>query len=396
MESLELFWLNSVLIPPRDYCFYKNLTSRWVFISRRVFHFLEFCDIIRGMRLSKKFDRILILVVFCTMMLVFGCLYKVYSHNTFAEEGEESAVYDGAGAKFVTFYDSGEKLTIKTEARTVGEAIQRAGIIVNEGDIVDPGTDTEINADNYFVNIYRARPVVVWDGSVEKYLMTASYDAKAIAKEAGITVYDGDEVKLALNRDFLEVGVASRYELVRNGGRMVTEEVEIPFAEETVEDAGLELGKTEVRQLGEVGTKRITYNVYYVNNEEAARELVSEEVVREPVTRVTAVGTKHDVVPAVAVTGTCADWVRAAGVAEEDVAAALDIINRESGCRVNARNAYSGAYGIPQALPGNKMASAGADWETNPVTQIRWMASYVSRYGGWQGALNFWYAHGWY
>ena len=56
----------------------------------------------------------------------------------------------------------------------------------------------------------------------------------------------------------------------------------------------------------------------------------------------------------------------------------------------------TGAYGIPQALPGSKMASAGADWETNPVTQIRWMAGYVSRYGGWQGAINFWYAHGWY
>ena len=93
---------------------------------------------------------------------------------------------------------------------------------------------------------------------------------------------------------------------------------------------------------------------------------------------------------------TCAEWARQAGVSEADLAAAVDLIYHESGCRVDARNAYSGAYGIPQALPGSKMASAGADWETNPVTQIRWMAGYVSRYGGWQGAINFWYAHGWY
>lgn len=55
---------------------------------------------------------------------------------------------------------------------------------------------------------------------------------------------------------------------------------------------------------------------------------------------------------------------------------------RESGWRVEAYNASSGATGIPQALPGSKMASAGADWETNPVTQINWGMGYINgRYG---------------
>ena len=55
---------------------------------------------------------------------------------------------------------------------------------------------------------------------------------------------------------------------------------------------------------------------------------------------------------------------------------------KESGWRVTASNP-SGAYGIPQALPGSKMASAGADWRTNPATQIRWGLGYIgSRYGG--------------
>ena len=54
----------------------------------------------------------------------------------------------------------------------------------------------------------------------------------------------------------------------------------------------------------------------------------------------------------------------------------LDLWNRESGWRYDAENA-SGAYGIPQALPGSKMASAGADWETNPATQIKWGLSYI-------------------
>ncbi len=343
------------------------------------------------MRLSRKIDQALVFVILITVAFVFGCLMKAWSINTYAEG--DSSTFSAIGAKYVTFYDDGEKLTVRTDARTVSEALERAEIIINEGDIVDPGLDSEISADNYFINIHRARPVVVRDGLVEKYLMSASYDAATVAKEAGIAIYDGDEIEMVVNTDFLEAGMANIYEITRNGGRTITEDVEIPFAEETVADPELETGKTEVKQLGEVGTKRVYYNVYYIDNKEVSREVSSEEIVRQPVARITAVGSKKSLPPAV---GTCADWVRAAGVAEADVAAAVDLINHESGCRYDATNAYSGAYGIPQALPGNKMASAGADWQTNPITQIRWMAGYVNRYGGWQGALNFWYAHGWY
>jgi peptidoglycan DL-endopeptidase CwlO len=61
----------------------------------------------------------------------------------------------------------------------------------------------------------------------------------------------------------------------------------------------------------------------------------------------------------------------------------LDLLwTRESGWRANAYNASSGAYGIPQSLPGSKMAAAGADWRTNAATQINWGLSYISgRYG---------------
>ena len=344
------------------------------------------------MKLSRRIDKILISVIIVTLGLLFGSLYKVYSNYTYAEGDEITEV---TAAKFVTFYDGGTKLTVRTEAITVGEALQRAEIIVNEGDIVEPGIDTEINADNFYINIYRARPVVVRDGTVEKYLMSASYDAKIVAEEAGVTIYDGGEINLVANTDFLVVGMATVYQITLNGGRTITVDEEIAFTEETVEDPNLEVGKTEVRQLGEVGLKRLSYNVNYVDGVEALRELVSEEIVRAAVARVTAVGAKH-ALPAIAVTGTCADWARAAGVAEVDIPAAVTLMNRESGCRVDARNAHSGAYGIPQALPGSKMASAGADWETNPITQIRWMAGYVSRWGGWQGALQQQMTHGWY
>ena len=69
----------------------------------------------------------------------------------------------------------------------------------------------------------------------------------------------------------------------------------------------------------------------------------------------------------------------------------------ESGWRVNAENSSSGAYGIPQSLPGSKMATAGADWRTNAATQITWGLGYIQeRYGSPCGAWGFKQGHGWY
>ena len=240
------------------------------------------------MRLSRRIDQAILCVVFIALAVGLSCFLKLHSVSTFAEA--EDGVVESVGAKFVTFFDEGQRLTVKTEAKTVGEALGRAEIVLNNGDIVEPTLDTEINADNYFINIYRARPVIVKDGMTEKYLMTASYDYKTIAKEAGLTIYDGDEVKLVANRNFLEVGGANMYQVTRNGGRTLTEEVEIPFGEQKTKDYNLAPGTEEVRQLGEVGTKKLTYNVLYVDGVEVERTLIGEEIVREPVTRIVAVG----------------------------------------------------------------------------------------------------------
>jgi hypothetical protein len=71
--------------------------------------------------------------------------------------------------------------------------------------------------------------------------------------------------------------------------------------------------------------------------------------------------------------------------------------SKESGWNVHAYNRSSGAYGIPQALPGGKMASAGSDWRDNPATQIRWGLNYIrSSYGTPCGAWRHSQAHNWY
>lgn len=94
---------------------------------------------------------------------------------------------------------------------------------------------------------------------------------------------------------------------------------------------------------------------------------------------------------AVAVSGSCEQWLAQAGVS--DLGNARELIKRESGCNPNAVNSSSGACGIAQELPCGKSGCGMG----NPVCQIRWMQGYVNaRYGGWGGAVAWHNAHNWY
>ena len=102
--------------------------------------------------------------------------------------------------------------------------------------------------------------------------------------------------------------------------------------------------------------------------------------------------------PTVMVAGSHADWMREAGIAESDFGYVDYIIGCESGWGVTKSNyAGSGAYGLGQALPASKMAAYGADYLTNPVTQLKWANAYaVGRYGSWASAYNHWMVrHNW-
>lgn len=94
---------------------------------------------------------------------------------------------------------------------------------------------------------------------------------------------------------------------------------------------------------------------------------------------------------------TAYEMVTARGWGDDEFACLVALWKKESGWRVNAYNASSGAYGIPQALPGRKMASAGADWETSAATQISWGLGYISgRYSTPCGAWDHSQRKGWY
>jgi hypothetical protein len=95
--------------------------------------------------------------------------------------------------------------------------------------------------------------------------------------------------------------------------------------------------------------------------------------------------------------GIAAQMVAARGWGTREYDCLVALWNKESGWNVYAYNASSGAYGIPQALPGNKMATAGADWQTSATTQISWGLGYIqARYGTPCGAWAHSQAVNWY
>jgi len=91
------------------------------------------------------------------------------------------------------------------------------------------------------------------------------------------------------------------------------------------------------------------------------------------------------------------DMLAARGWGADQFGCLVSLWDRESGWNVYAQNPSSGAYGIPQALPGSKMSTAGADWQTNAATQIAWGLGYIAdRYGSPCGAWSHSESAGWY
>jgi len=95
-------------------------------------------------------------------------------------------------------------------------------------------------------------------------------------------------------------------------------------------------------------------------------------------------------------TATSTELMTLAGIPQDQWVYVDFIINHEAGWNgtLTYNRQGSGAYGICQALPGRKMASAGADWATNTLTQLKWCNGYaIGRYGSWQKAYQFWLNH---
>lgn len=340
----------------------------------------------------------------------------------------------------VFLFDSGKKRTIDTKAATVGELINRLDLNLVPQDVVEPALDTPIVEDSFRVNIYRARPVTVVDKNIKTVTLTAQKSARVVAQDAGIKVNPedlavfsqgnishniiGEQVVIAratpvmlnlygtqvrsftqartvaamlrekdikldngetVNPDFkTPITPGIQVFILAKGSRVETVEEVLQFPIQKQNDFSLSFGTTVLRQKGTSGRIAVTYLVSAPDGKEISRKVIQRAVVQAAVPQIEAVGAT------IAIGGDKTAIMAQAGIAPRDYAYVNFIISHESGWRVTAANP-SGAYGLCQSLPGSKMASAGADWRTNPITQLRWCSGYAAaRYGGWAGAYNFW------
>lgn len=191
---------------------------------------------------------------------------------------------------------------------------------------------------------------------------------------------------------------------------IVTKPVPTKFTVKVVKDPNLATGVKKVVTPGRNGAAVVKYLVSRVNGKEVSRSVLSRKVIapaRQQIV-VQGIGDPDKTQAALNAAEAHVDTVAGAqhfaklyiadqyGWSDDQFSCLVDLWNRESHWRVAAHN-KSGAFGIPQALPGQKMSSAGADWQTNAATQIRWGAGYIeNRYGTPCDALGHSNATGWY
>ncbi len=356
-------------------------------------------------------------------------------------------------AKIVIISHDKTQQVVPSRERTVGGLLAKLNLSLNQGDVVEPALTTEIDQDDFRINIYRAVPVQIVDGTSVKYTFSAAKTPRSIAQKSHLMLYPEDYVvtrpvqnfvkteaigeqvvvdravpvnlnlygtpltlrthaktvgelmqqkKLVLAKDDQVLPAAStpltpnmQVFVVRNGTKIesVTENIAMPV--QTISDPTLAYGTNAVRQTGSAGKQVITYQDTLRNGKIVSRTVIQTVVIVQPVTQIVVVGSS--------LSGIKGDMALA-GISPDDYTYVDYIVSRESGwCPTKAQGQYGscppyagfvpsyGGYGLCQSTPGSKMASAGADWATNPVTQLRWCSGYAyGRYGSWAAAYNHW------
>ena len=298
-----------------------------------------------GIRLqAKHYSKKITFVSGAILMLVSGLFFV---NQALADATKPAAKAD---EKLVTIYDRGAEKTIVTKARTIREALKLAKFSIDERqDVVEPSLDSEMVAEKYNINIFRARPITIVDGNKRLKVTTAEQTPALIAKAAGIEVFEEDKTTLS-NSDNMAVDGANmvmkidrasminfvlygkesvirthaktvgellkeknidpkkddtlsvdrsakiipgmKIELWRNGKQTITTEEDVKFEVEKVQDANRDSGYREVKQAGENGKKNVTYEIEMKNGVEVSRKEIASVVTKEPKKQIEIVGTK--------------------------------------------------------------------------------------------------------
>jgi uncharacterized protein YabE (DUF348 family) len=301
----------------------------------------------------------------------------------------------------------GRSEQVWTTGATVGEALADVGVRAE---------DVRLSVSRSASVARLSEPVEVFTpkqftAQVDGEVLTTVTDATSVGEalqELGVVLGEADTVSTPLTDPAADgMSVAVTRSVAQDG----TETTVVPFTVVEEKDPTLLKGEKKVTQKGRAGERIVTFTATVVGGEEVDREVLTEVVVSTPRDEIVKIGTKDPPpkpkptqvkasVPEVSVkvsAGSAKAIARDLVPDDDQFKCLVALWDRESGWRTTAANSYSGAYGIPQALPGSKMASAGDDWRTNPATQIRWGLGYIKgRYGTPCDAWSAFKAKGWY
>ena len=352
-------------------------------------------------------------------------------------------------------------VTVDGETRTLWTTATSAdGILADAaplGSTVALAADRSASRDELTPLVSRPRNIFVSaDGTTREVAVRPGQDTRAILESAGVSVHALDRVTVengTTGELTINVSRVTRGE--------ATETVEIPFSETTTNSNDMFVGESQVTTTGQNGVTTWTVWQEKDGDRVLTSVPITEHSTSQPVTQVRSEGTKEVTPAALVAAGIdpkatleekeeadgttsvryraklgsisskeeiaeitgeskngdaaaevgdvptnysgedprslARPIVSAQGWGDSEYQCLILLWNRESQWNPYAENAYSGAYGIPQALPGSKMASAGADWRTNPITQINWGIGYIKgRYGTPCSAWAHSNAVGWY
>ena len=280
-------------------------------------------------------------IALAALFFVVGAVSLLIASGAQAEPQQQS------GKKFVTIYDRGQEKTILSSAPTVKKALEEAAVTLDGNDRVEPSLDRELTNKTYYVNIYRARPVIVVDGPVREKIMTAYQTPDQIAEDAGLALNDQDKTSIGATKDIIAEGAglelvidrATPFTLMlygkktaaytqattvgemfkekditigaddhvsvatdmpmtsgmtvsiwRNGVQTLTEEKEVAFTVEKVYDTSRPAGYREVQSAGVPGTRSVTYEVVMQKGREMSRKEIQNIVIKQPKKQVEIIG----------------------------------------------------------------------------------------------------------
>lgn len=252
--------------------------------------------------------------------------------------------------RLVTIHDRGTEKVVLTDAKTIGDVLKEAGVELDDNDAVEPAKTEKLVSNEYNVNIYRARAVIIADGSMMKKVITPYQTAEQIARSAGVVLYPEDVTTLTSTTDIIAEGAGLKLiikravpfnftlygkttefrtqgktvgdmlkekgvtlvstdrvsptvstpltaglvvRVWREGKQTITVDENINFATDQVQDGDQYVGYRSTKTPGVLGERSVTYEVTIQDGSEVSRTEIASITTKNPTNQVDIIGVKY-------------------------------------------------------------------------------------------------------